>query len=207
MGTVHLLISRGDGYRGVRRYLPASLLAAFAVFGLCAAASAAHVLHDRSGHVFGISLRHGAPARLQDPATSVDALGLPRLASPSGDLGYHGGPVLHASAPYLILWLPSGYSLPAGAQSLMSRYFGDVAADSGRSTNVFGVDRQYYDANGSADYAQTFSDAQILLDTTPYPATDTKNCPHVNATYFPICLTDSQLQTEIANVKIGRAHV
>lgn len=122
------------------------------------------------------------------------------LASVSGELSYHGGAVLNATAPYLIFWLPSGESLPSGSESLITRYFTDVAADSGTATNVFGVDRQYYDATGIADYAQTFSAGHVIVDTTPYPVIDSKSCPDVNATYYPKCLTDAQLQTEIANV-------
>jgi PKD repeat protein len=180
---------RGNGYRDLRRV---ALIAVVAVSVLLAPPAAAVVLHKRGGHFFGISVRRGSSARVQS------------LASSSGALTYHGGPVLQSTAPYLIFWLPTGESLPPGAQSLMSTYFADVAADTGRSTNVFGVGRQYYDGTGIADYVQTFSAGQVIVDTTNYPATDPENCPDVNKTYFPKCLTDTQLQTEIAHVISAR---
>jgi hypothetical protein len=73
-------------------------------------------------------------------------------SSAKGELSWHGGPVLHSSRPYLIFWTPSGESIPSTSQSLIERFFTDVAADSGKSSNVFGVLRQYYDHAGFADY-------------------------------------------------------
>lgn len=107
---------------------------------------------------------------------------------------------MHSSAPHLIFWTPSGENIPAGSQSLMERYLGDLAADSGRATNVFGVARQYTDSTGFADYRQTFKSAgQVLVDSQPYPSQDMTNCPDVAATY-PKCITDAQLQTELSRL-------
>ena len=92
------------------------------------------------------------------------------LANERSRLPYNGGPVLHSSRPYLIFWTPSGESIAASSESLIERYFTDVAADSGKSCNVFGVLRQYYDRSGFADYRQTFDRArQVIVDTQPYP--------------------------------------
>src|SRR5581483_12013984 len=99
-------------------------------------------------------------------------------AGPSGTLAYHGGYVLHSSAPYVIFWAPAGQSIPSSTQSLIERYFSDAAADSGTAGNEFAVDRQYTDGSGFADYRQTFSAAsQVIADTSAYPARDTSNCP------------------------------
>jgi PKD domain len=79
----------------------------------------------------------------------------------------------------------------------MARFFTDVAADSGKSSNEFGVLRQYYDRTGFADYRQTFDPArQVILDTQPYPPHKPAECPDVSATY-PTCISDGQIQSEL----------
>jgi hypothetical protein len=114
-----------------------------------------------------------------------------------GNLSYLGGPVLHSSAPYLVFWTPSGERIPARSRSLMRRYFTDVAADSGKASNVFGVLRQYYDRTGFADYQQKFDPArQVIVDRQPYPAQDPAVCPHVSSAY-PTCIGDPQIQSEL----------
>jgi PKD domain len=117
--------------------------------------------------------------------------------SGAGALSYRGGPVVHSSRPYLIFWTPPGQSIASGSQALMARFFSDVAADSGESSNTFGVLRQYYDRTGFADYRQTFDPArQVLLDTQPYPPHRPSQCPDVSATY-PTCISDEQMQSEL----------
>jgi hypothetical protein len=117
--------------------------------------------------------------------------------SPAGSLSWQDGPVLHSSAPYLVFWTPAGESIPASSRSLMKRFFADAAADSGKSSNVFGVLRQYHDRTGFADYRQNFNPArQAIVDTHAYPTRDTTNCPRVSTAY-PTCITDAQLQAEL----------
>jgi hypothetical protein len=118
-------------------------------------------------------------------------------ASANVSLSYQRGPVLHSSAPYLVFWTPSRESIPARSQALMERYFADVAADSGKSSNVFSVLRQYYDRTGFADYRQTFNAArQVIADRQPYPRLDRTTCPDVSSAY-PICVSDGQIQSEL----------
>ncbi|HET6869722.1 MAG TPA: PKD domain-containing protein [Solirubrobacteraceae bacterium] len=113
-------------------------------------------------------------------------------------LSYQGGPVLHSSDPYLIYWAPSGETIPSSWQSLIERYFTDVAADRGHATNVYAVARQYTDTAGFADYQQTFDPAsQVVQDSDPYPAQDSGNCA---TSPYTTCLTDDQLQTEISSL-------
>jgi hypothetical protein len=115
----------------------------------------------------------------------------------SGQLQWHGGPVLHSSRPYLIFWTPPPESIASSSQALMARFFTDVAADSGKSTNTFGLLRQYYDRTGFADYRQTFDPArQVILDTQPYPPHKPAECPDRSATY-PTCIGDGQIQSEL----------
>jgi hypothetical protein len=119
------------------------------------------------------------------------------LAGQGFRLDYQGGPVLHSSRPYLVLWTPPGESVPASSESLVERFMSDAAADSGRSSNVFGVLRQYYDRAGFADYRQAFDPSrQVVVDSRPYPPRDTTFCPDVSASY-PTCISDVQIQSEL----------
>jgi hypothetical protein len=119
-----------------------------------------------------------------------------RASAATEGLSYQQGPVLHSSAPYLVFWVPSGESIPPGSEALMERYLADVAADSGKSRNFFGVLRQYYDKAGFADYRQTFNPMrQVIVDTHPYPPHD-PGCSDVSSNY-PTCITDPQIQSEV----------
>ncbi len=171
------------------------LAAAVLIACTLACTASALVVHRPNGQFLGITLHRGvAPSSLRGltPAAS----GLTPLAS-TGNADYNGGPVLHSSAPYLIVWTPSGFSLPGNAGQLLDRYFKDAAADSGKSSNVYGVIRQYTDGSGFADYRQTFSSAQAIVDTHAYPSS---GCSVTKTTYYPRCITDAQIQTELARL-------
>jgi hypothetical protein len=166
--------------------------------------ASALVVHPGGARFLGLALRGGAPA--QAIRGSVDPAHAQALvAEDTGRLRLHGGPVLHSSAPRLIFWTPSGEAIPVGSESLLERYFSDVAAGSGQSGNVFAVNRQYFDAGGYVDYRQTFApDTQALVDTQPYPARDAANCPDTAPSY-PTCITDGQLRTEISRLIAERS--
>jgi hypothetical protein len=175
------------------------LLAALAVATLTLAAvapSASAALAPKpNSHLVGMNMRNR-----ENPAMIPDALGV----STSGDLVYHGGPVVHSSAPYLIFWAPSGDRIPASSRSLLIRYFTDVAADSGRSSNLYGVLRQYHDRGGFAGYRQTFnSKHQLIIDTQPYPPRALAHCPDVVSAY-PTCISDGQLGSELKRLIAAR---
>jgi hypothetical protein len=78
------------------------------------------------------------PASIPGSIASRSAASGASGASLNGNLDYHGGPVLHSTAPYLVFWIPTGESIPGGTQALLARYFTDVAADNGTSSNVYG---------------------------------------------------------------------
>ena len=121
------------------------------------------------------------------------------LSGVNGLLDFHGGQVIHSSAPYLVFWDPSSL-ISASSRNLLARYLTDVAHDDGLATNVWSVNRQFTDSTGFADYAQTFSGAQVILDPQAYPARNTSVCNRINATFYPNCLTDGQLQTELTRL-------
>jgi hypothetical protein len=162
---------------------------------------------DRAGWLSGVDGYGGTRGQVIRRAAAASA---PRASTITGEgfLSYLGGPVLHSSAPYLVFWTPSGESIPARSRSLMARYFTDVAADSGKVSNVFGVLRQYYDRTGFADYRQTFDPRrQVIIDRRPYPQRDPTACPYVSpvawvpAAWPPgthaTCISDAQIRSEL----------
>jgi hypothetical protein len=93
---------------------------------------------------------------------------------------------------YAIYWVPSGYSVSSGYESLINRFFSDVAADSGHRTNVYYAGTQYYDGTGNVTYSSTFGGSTV--DSDPLPASGCSD------SYTSVCLTDSQIQSEIKKV-------
>ena len=132
----------------------------------------------------------------------------PLRSAPSGptpfdlafdNMDYNGGPVMPSNTDYMLMWSPQGLgAYPDGFVFGISRYFTDLAHDSGGNQNVDSVGPQYNDLTGAvANYDVTFGG--VLVDTDPYPASQ---CP-VNA---PVthCLTDAQIQQEIESFVTAR---
>jgi hypothetical protein len=116
-----------------------------------------------------------------------------KFSRAGSNLSYHGGPVMRANRSYAIYWSPSGtggYS--ANYLSVTNQFLGDVAADSGKTSNVYFSDTQYYDGTGPIAYSSTFGGS--VLDTNAYPSNGCRD------PYTSVCLTDSQLQAEISRV-------
>jgi PKD repeat protein len=163
---------------------------------LASSAATATVVRTGTGHRIGVSFQRGLV-----PAALLPTSATARTASQtsSGQLNDNGGPVLHSSTPYLIFWAPAGETIPAGTESLLARYFADVAHASGAATDVYAVGRQYTDGTGFAEQSESWSSAHALTDTYAYPTASAKastGCPYVTATYRH-CLTESQLQAEL----------
>jgi hypothetical protein len=106
-----------------------------------------------------------------------------------GNLRYHNGPVEHTNKTYAIYWVPSGYTMASGYSSLINQFFGDVAADSGKTTNVYYTGTQYYDGSGNVQYSSSFGGS--YTDTNPLPAS---GCTDSDTS---VCLSDGQIQAEI----------
>jgi hypothetical protein len=164
----------------------ASLLALAVLAGaLLAAASPAGavIVHLRNGHALSYQpLRH-ATLRALTPRVPAD------LAF--SNLDYNGGPIMPSNTNYTVYWDPvGGPKYPAEYQNGVNRYLEDLAHDSGANTNVDSVSAQYNDAAGQyAAYQSHFGSA--LIDTDPYPQ---NGCAAAT-----ICLTDAQIQAELAN--------
>jgi PKD repeat protein len=177
-----------------------ALLLALLVCGLSAGSARALVVRLPNGRLIGIQPRAGVAA---SKVPGVRSSATTPATFDNGTVDYHSGPVVHSSAPYLIFWAPSGYTIPSSTETLLTRYFTDVAHDSGLATNDYSVVRQYSDTTGIAGYAQTFNLAtQMINDTYAYPAQSPTNCPNsdISGAYYPTCITDAQLQTELTRL-------
>ena len=96
-----------------------------------------------------------------------------------------------------VFWAPTGYSFNASYKTIIDGYLANVAADSGTNSNVFGVAQEFYQQlNGGANQYITYhvtAGAEIdVTDTYPTPGCTI-------ATGYTACVTDAQLQTEVAN--------
>ena len=106
------------------------------------------------------------------------------------NLSWHGGKVLRTNRTVAIYWGPaSGFA--TGYQDVISQYFTDVAAASGRTDNVYAVETQYYDGTGSIAYSSSFGGA--LVDKSPYPASGCTD----SVAQTSICLSDAQFRDEV----------
>jgi hypothetical protein len=149
--------------------------------------------------VLGIGAAHASPPSPSNPAGRMLGAVLPLHAAGhhqgASNLVYHGGPVEHTNKVYAIYWVPSGYTVSANYTSLINRYFNDVAADSGNTTNVYWTGTQYYDGNGNVQYSSSFGGSAV--DTNALPASGCRD------SYTSVCLTDAQIQSEISKVASG----
>jgi hypothetical protein len=149
------------------------LVAAAALTAVAGVALAGNGPSPRSGQTLGM-----VPAR-----AAGGSLG-------SGNLAYHGGPVEPSNTVYAIYWVPPGYSIQSGYDTWINRFFTDVAADSGKTTNVYASDTQYYGPTGQhIAYSSTFGGS--YTDTSPLPASACRD------SYTAVCLSDAQIQAEI----------
>jgi hypothetical protein len=159
------------------------LLAAAVLVGVASVAQAGGAPPTRHGTILGevISQRiaHG---------TAGGSLG-------AGNLKYHGGPVEHTNKVYAIYWVPSGFSISSDYSSVINQFFTDVAADSGKTSNVYYSDTQYADGSGHISYSSSF--AGSYLDTNALPASGCAD------SVTSVCLSDAQIQAEVKRVAIA----
>jgi hypothetical protein len=122
-----------------------------------------------------------------------------QLAPRHANLPYGGGPVLHSNRSHAIFWEPagSGLAFEPGYESLIETFLIDVAADSHKTTNVYGLSGQYTDGSGPAAYDSTYGGAVVATD--PLPASGCTE-PAMAGPGWTVCLTDAQLETEIEHV-------
>jgi PKD domain len=151
--------------------------------------------HAEAGRVAGIVRDIPTGASDVPTATPFHA----RMAEHHANLPYGGGPVLHSNHSHVIFWEPAGAGLgfEPGYQELIETFLTDVAADSHKTNNVYGLSGQYTDSSGPAAYDSTYAGSVIATD--PLPASGCTE-PPVTGPGWGVCMTDAQLETEIEHV-------
>jgi hypothetical protein len=122
----------------------------------------------------------------------------------TADLPYGGGPVLHSNRTHLIFWAPagSGLAFDPGYESLIEEFLAAVAADSHKSSSVYGLTGRYRDPGGPAAYASSYAGAMIDNDRLPASrCTEPRTGPR-----WSVCLTDEQLENEVTRL-VGGDHL
>jgi hypothetical protein len=121
----------------------------------------------------------------------------------AANLPYNGGPVLHSNRTHVIYWQPSGSGLSydAGYTSLVGTFLSDVAADSHRPTNPYGLSGQYRDSRGPAAYRSSFGGAVVATDPLPGNGCAEPLAPPLGTgPGWSRCLNDQQLENELGHV-------
>lgn len=108
--------------------------------------------------------------------------------------------MLRANRTHLIVWQPAGSGLrfDHGYRNLVEAFLANVAAASHSTSDVFATTGQYTDGGGHpAAYSSRFGGAVLDGDRLP-----TSGCvePPVTGPGWTVCLTDSQLQSELEHV-------
>ena len=162
----------------------------------------------RAGHIAGVVRAVSAKSGC-DVSNAL-------MAGPAGDtangtppLTFHGGPVMGTSltGPIVvtpIFWHPAGHPMDAGYESIITRYLGDVAADSGKDTNVFSTLTEYYGTNGAINYQLRLGTP--IDDTNPLPpdgcilANKDTTGIYPDGSGYDSCIDDAQVQAETASI-------
>ncbi|HEY5316358.1 MAG TPA: hypothetical protein VIJ20_00145, partial [Solirubrobacteraceae bacterium] len=149
--------------------------------------------------------------RIKGAMGIVPAIGGPDIALGSNlPEVYHGGSVMRNVTIHTIFWAPSGFRFDGspspgalGYEAMVQRFFTDIAHDSGESTDVYSVLRQYSDGGGPGQESISYSAAaDSIEDSNPFPpAHDQCASPQGVGT----CVTDLELEQEIDHF-IGTGH-
>jgi hypothetical protein len=144
---------------------------------------------------FAVALTATLLAAAPADAVLVGSFGLQERAPATvteTPLEYHGGKVLHSTDAYVVYWAPDGTFYKPEWERLIDEYFANVGDQSGKLGDVFAIDGQYTDATGRASNQTTFRGS--YADKDPFPAGGCTEPAKL------VCLTDSQLQTELHDV-------
>jgi hypothetical protein len=194
---VRVVLTAGMFVRALRvaRLLPVIVMTA----AVAAPGAGAVVVRLRDGAKVGVQLQAGVSPR--SLGTSQQSAGPNNQLDPS--MQYNGGPVLHTVRPYLVFWdPPAAAPISDRSRQVIERYLTDVAKGGAAAVDTYSVSRQYFDASGFADSAQTFNAAQqVISDVNSYPPQDSTTCTKAEVSpSYPFCLTDAQVQDELAQL-------
>ena len=154
----------------------------------------------RAPDVFAASPHNGDGTR-----TVSNASGEPEVCSGCvPPLSYSGGPVMSTNGAggvtvTPIYWQPSGgkHDFPATFESIINQYIRDIAVASGKPTNVYSDDTEYYQtASGVKTYiTYKLTAGTPVIDTDALPASGCT--PSASNT---ACITDKQLVEELRHL-------
>jgi hypothetical protein len=200
---------KGRGLRVTLVLLAIGLLAT----AISASGGSAHAGVSASACLAGTTARQGhfggvvSAARVgcQSPADGRDS----PVSSGSPPLLFHNGQVMGTSPTdgvtvTPIFWHPAGHPMAADYESLITQYLGDVAADSGKDTNVFSTLTEYFGTNGNINYKIKLGTP--IDDTNPLPADgcilDHKDLTGIypDGSGYDSCIDDAQVNAETASV-------
>ena len=210
----------------MRRRHPITLLVTLASLLVGASGAQAALLNDGSTKA-GVALAPGATlptgvsavsfsGTCTDPALSAD-LGGPQL--PAGALCYHGGAVIHKNETFDLTW-DAQQTYLSGTHSYVEQFLQDVASASGTLNSPYALTTQYSDASGAAQnasmYAGGCTDSGAKAGSTCDIGSPTgaghdfpsSGCPTTGDSFGSMsavvtnstCLTDAQLQSELATM-------
>jgi hypothetical protein len=97
---------------------------------------------------------------------------------------------MNTNVVYAVYWIPPGYSVSANYVSLINGFFQNVAADNGKTSNVYYSDTQYY-SNSGGNIASNSTFGGSWTDTSALPANGCSD------SYTSVCLSDAQIQAEV----------
>ena len=198
---------KGRGLRVTLVLLAIGLLAtAISASGGSAAVSASACLAGttaRQGHFGGVV--SAARVGCQSPADGRDS----PVSSGSPPLIFHAGQVMgtRSTGPVVvtpIFWHPASHPMAADYESLIKQYLADVAADSGKNTNVYSTLTEYFGTNGFIRYQMQLG--APINDTNPLPP-DGCTVSHKDLTGvypdgsgYDSCIDDAQVDAETASI-------
>lgn len=121
----------------------------------------------------------------------------PQANHRTNNLVYHSGGSVQTAThhTYAVYWGASSTFSDGNYQTLVNRYFGDVAAASGSSTNVYANDTQYYQILGGVTTHITYSESLgggWWDNTNP----SSSGCGNTSGGTVA-CVTDAQIQGEV----------
>jgi Invasin, domain 3 len=99
-----------------------------------------------------------------------------------------------------IYWAPDGYSFPSSYPTIINQYLTDIAADSGKSSNTFAIDTEYYQMGSDGSKQNVSYNVKAGTPITvndAFPQTATPCDVHAP---FTACVNAAQIQSELSSV-------
>ena len=114
--------------------------------------------------------------------------------------------VTGANTVHPVFWSPPGYAYPAGYASTVTTFLADVAADSGKASNVYAVDTQYTQgsAAGAPHLRYAVHAGAAVTVTAAYPAAGRCIPDTSHGEAYTACVTDPQMHTQLNTVIAGQ---